>query len=223
MIVKSWKFERIFLLSVWWCCLSRLQDSGEPLHGEGPRLHSQRAIQSLSGDRVPPAPAAPLARGPPSQRAVLQPRLQTEESSLHRGRGRVTVRKWQNALVSKLFTALRFALRLQKKLAFCAAELRPRDWVMPDKRVTWRLPHCLCWNAALEKSAPFGPRCGFAQELISLSVTFVCLCSIFLSEQLSQDVAEMLLVVRREVEEDGSWLNPDNTKKWRYGMWHNFA
>ncbi|XP_061530507.1 josephin-2 isoform X2 [Phycodurus eques] len=31
----------------------------------------------------------------------------------------------------------------------------------------------------------------------------------FLSEQLSQDVAEMLLVVRREVEEDGSWLNPD--------------
>ncbi|XP_061146083.1 josephin-2 [Syngnathus typhle] len=31
----------------------------------------------------------------------------------------------------------------------------------------------------------------------------------FLSEQLSQDVAEMLLVVTREVEEDGSWLNPD--------------
>lgn len=60
---------------------------------------------------------------------------------------------------------------------------------------------------------PFGPRCRFAQELISLSVTLVCLCSIFLSEQLSQDVAEMLLVVRREVEEDGSWLNPDNTKK----------
>nr|XP_057912266.1 josephin-2 isoform X2 [Doryrhamphus excisus] len=30
----------------------------------------------------------------------------------------------------------------------------------------------------------------------------------FLSEQLSQDVAEMLLVVRRDVEEDGSWLNP---------------
>ncbi|CAF88407.1 unnamed protein product, partial [Tetraodon nigroviridis] len=27
----------------------------------------------------------------------------------------------------------------------------------------------------------------------------------FLGEQLSQDVAEMLLVVRREVEEDGSW------------------
>lgn len=37
--------------------------------------------------------------------------------------------------------------------------------------------------------------------------------SSFLSEQLSQDVAEMLLVVRREVEEDGSWLNPDNPKK----------
>ncbi|KAM7383357.1 hypothetical protein PAMP_003018 [Pampus punctatissimus] len=35
---------------------------------------------------------------------------------------------------------------------------------------------------------------------------------IFLSEQLSQDVAEMLLVVRREVEEDGSWLNSDNPK-----------
>ncbi|XP_061676848.1 josephin-2 [Syngnathoides biaculeatus] len=31
----------------------------------------------------------------------------------------------------------------------------------------------------------------------------------FLGEQLSQDVAEMLLVVRREVEEDGSWLNPE--------------
>uniref|UniRef100_A0A3B5AN03 ubiquitinyl hydrolase 1 n=1 Tax=Stegastes partitus TaxID=144197 RepID=A0A3B5AN03_9TELE len=31
----------------------------------------------------------------------------------------------------------------------------------------------------------------------------------FLSEQLSQDVAEMLLVVRREVEEDGSWLSAD--------------
>ncbi|XP_034053067.1 josephin-2 [Gymnodraco acuticeps] len=35
----------------------------------------------------------------------------------------------------------------------------------------------------------------------------------FLSEQLSQDVAEMLLVVQREVEEDGSWLNSDNPKK----------
>ncbi|KAJ3597699.1 hypothetical protein NHX12_001216 [Muraenolepis orangiensis] len=32
----------------------------------------------------------------------------------------------------------------------------------------------------------------------------------FLGEQLAQDVAEMLLVVRQEVEEDGSWLNPDN-------------
>lgn len=39
------------------------------------------------------------------------------------------------------------------------------------------------------------------------------LCSTFLSEQLSQDVAEMLLVVQREVEEDGSWLNSDNPKK----------
>uniref|UniRef100_A0A8C3ARB3 Josephin-2 n=1 Tax=Cyclopterus lumpus TaxID=8103 RepID=A0A8C3ARB3_CYCLU len=31
--------------------------------------------------------------------------------------------------------------------------------------------------------------------------------------RLSQDVAEMLLVVRREVEEDGSWLNSDNPTK----------
>ncbi|KAF7227148.1 josephin-2 isoform X2 [Nothobranchius furzeri] len=38
------------------------------------------------------------------------------------------------------------------------------------------------------------------------------LCT-FLSEQLSQDVAEMLLVVQREVEEDGSWLNSDNLEK----------
>lgn len=59
------------------------------------------------------------------------------------------------------------------------------------------------------------PRCPCPDlyKNLSLSVTFVCLCSIFLSEQLSQDVAEMLLVVQREVEEDGSWLNPDNTKK----------
>ncbi|KAK0139155.1 Josephin-2 [Merluccius polli] len=35
---------------------------------------------------------------------------------------------------------------------------------------------------------------------------------VFLTEQLSQDVAEMLLVVRQEVEEDGSWLNPDNSQ-----------
>ncbi|XP_058245749.1 josephin-2 isoform X1 [Hemibagrus wyckioides] len=32
----------------------------------------------------------------------------------------------------------------------------------------------------------------------------------FLSEQLSQDVAEMLLVVQREVEEDGTWLISDD-------------
>lgn len=31
----------------------------------------------------------------------------------------------------------------------------------------------------------------------------------FLSEQLSQDVAEMLLVVQKEVEEDGMWLISD--------------
>nr|XP_040022119.1 josephin-2 isoform X1 [Gasterosteus aculeatus aculeatus] len=35
----------------------------------------------------------------------------------------------------------------------------------------------------------------------------------FLGEQLSQDVAEMLLVVRQEEEEDGSWLNADNPEK----------
>ncbi|XP_023685936.1 josephin-2 isoform X2 [Paramormyrops kingsleyae] len=35
----------------------------------------------------------------------------------------------------------------------------------------------------------------------------------FLSEQLSQDVSEMLLVVQREVEEDGSWLTTDERKK----------
>lgn len=44
-------------------------------------------------------------------------------------------------------------------------------------------------------------------------VVLVLCFSTFLSEQLSQDVAEMLLVVRREVEEDGSWLNSENPKK----------
>ncbi|CAL8360032.1 unnamed protein product [Arctogadus glacialis] len=37
------------------------------------------------------------------------------------------------------------------------------------------------------------------------------LCS-FLREQLAPEVAEMLLVVRQEVEEDGSWLSPDNPR-----------
>ncbi|XP_067094343.1 josephin-2 [Osmerus mordax] len=36
---------------------------------------------------------------------------------------------------------------------------------------------------------------------------------VFLSEQLSQDVGEMLLVVRREVEEDGTWLNSEEPQK----------
>lgn len=36
----------------------------------------------------------------------------------------------------------------------------------------------------------------------------------FLIEQLSQDVAEMLLVVQKEVDDDGTWLKPDDTKKW---------
>ncbi|KAL4616703.1 josephin-2 [Arapaima gigas] len=35
----------------------------------------------------------------------------------------------------------------------------------------------------------------------------------FLSEQLSQDLSEMLLVVQREVEEDGTWLTSDDRKK----------
>ncbi|KAK9960712.1 hypothetical protein ABG768_008552 [Culter alburnus] len=35
----------------------------------------------------------------------------------------------------------------------------------------------------------------------------------FLIEQLSQDVAEMLLVVQKEVDDDGTWLKPDDTKK----------
>lgn len=35
----------------------------------------------------------------------------------------------------------------------------------------------------------------------------------FLGEQLSQEVAELLLVVQREVDEDGSWLNFDDLKK----------
>lgn len=37
--------------------------------------------------------------------------------------------------------------------------------------------------------------------------------STFLSEVLSPDVAEMLLVVRRDVEEYGTWLNSDDLRK----------
>ncbi|TRY59491.1 hypothetical protein DNTS_017882 [Danionella cerebrum] len=33
----------------------------------------------------------------------------------------------------------------------------------------------------------------------------------FLNEQLCQDVAELLLVVQKEVDEDGTWLKPDDT------------
>lgn len=39
----------------------------------------------------------------------------------------------------------------------------------------------------------------------------------FLTEQLSQDVAEMLLVVQKEVDDDGTWLKPDDTRKWFNG------
>ncbi|KAJ8289943.1 hypothetical protein GJAV_G00007010 [Gymnothorax javanicus] len=35
----------------------------------------------------------------------------------------------------------------------------------------------------------------------------------FLNEQLSQDVSEMLLVVLKEVEDDGTWLNSDDPRK----------
>ncbi|TWW79117.1 Josephin-2 [Takifugu flavidus] len=47
----------------------------------------------------------------------------------------------------------------------------------------------------------------------SLKVLSSGCCSTFLSEQLSQDVAEMLLVVGRDVEEDVSWLNSDDAAK----------
>ncbi|KAI4873570.1 hypothetical protein NFI96_026261 [Prochilodus magdalenae] len=48
-----------------------------------------------------------------------------------------------------------------------------------------------------------GPVCiGGATELRS-----------FLCEQLSQDVAEMLLVVQRDVEDDGTWLIPEDSGK----------
>ncbi len=35
----------------------------------------------------------------------------------------------------------------------------------------------------------------------------------FLTEQVSQDVAEMLLVVQKEVDDDGTWLIADDTRK----------
>lgn len=54
-------------------------------------------------------------------------------------------------------------------------------------------------------------------------IPFCPLLSTFLSEQLSQDVAEMLLVVQREVEEDGSWLNPDDPEKWLLGRGHTLT
>lgn len=103
---------------------------------------------------------------------------------------------------------------------FVLPELCPSDWVILHQ---WSheayLMFVLEWFT-LEICPQSTSR--FTQSS-SLSVTFVCLFSTFLSEQLSQDVAEMLLVVRREVEEDGSWLNSDSTKKWSFGIWHNFA
>lgn len=45
--------------------------------------------------------------------------------------------------------------------------------------------------------------------------------STFLSEVLSPDVAEMLLVVRRDVEEYGTWLNSD-LRKWFLWPGHSF-
>lgn len=38
------------------------QDGPEPLRVKGPGFYSQRAVESVSGDRVAPAPTAALAR-----------------------------------------------------------------------------------------------------------------------------------------------------------------
>lgn len=71
-----------------------------------------------------------------------------------------------------------------------------------------RRGHMAFSSLFVAESAPLSGR------LDSLSAPLLCrCCSTFLSEQLSQDVAEMLLVVRREVEEDMSWLNSDDAKK----------
>lgn len=67
------------------------QDGPKPLRVKGPGFHPQCPLTSIFGHHVPPAPSAPLAGGPASQRAVLQPGLQTEESRLHRRRGGATV------------------------------------------------------------------------------------------------------------------------------------
>lgn len=76
-----------------------------------------------------------------------------------------------NTVFSKLFTApcLRCA---PKNWPFVLLELRTGDWVMPNERVTWHLPHCLCWNAALKKSAPVHIQI-YARACLSLSHLFV--------------------------------------------------
>lgn len=51
-------------------------------------------------------------------------------------------------------------------------------------------------------------------QLLFWSLFFIILPSrSFLIEQLSQDVAEMLLVVQKEVEDDGTWLKPDQPRE----------
>lgn len=121
-----------------------------------------------------------------------------------------------NTLFSKLFALC------AKKLAFCAAATASQRIKSCRTSASHGAYLTVCVGMLHSRNRPCGP-CPHLHKSLSLSVTFVCLCSVFLNEQLSQDVAEMLLVVRREVEEDGSWLHPDNTKKWSYGMWHNFA
>lgn len=159
------------ILTVISISLSPLQDSGEPRHGKGPWFYSQRAIKSLSGNSIPPAPAAPLARSPPSQRAVLQPRLQTEGSSLHRRRGRATVRMWQTLFSPSCLQHRVCVVRQKTGLLCCWNGVRGLSHA--EQRVTWRLPHCLCWNAGLEKSAPRSTSRFIRSLSLSLSHLFV--------------------------------------------------
>lgn len=78
--------------------------------------------------------------------------------------------------------------------------------------VTWGLPQCLFVTVCTLHSC----------KPVSLTLPFVLshsphssslFLSTFLSEVLSPDVAEMLLVVRRDVEEYGTWLNSDDLRK----------
>ncbi len=124
------------------------QDRSEPLHVKGPGFYSQCPITSISGNRVAPPPTAALACGSASKWTVLQPRLQTEESRLYRGRSRATVRMCTLSL--KCFQIHRLhcvfvetvCSQLHQNLAFVCCWNSERvshpTWV-----VTWGLPHCL--------------------------------------------------------------------------------